>query len=105
MSQYRTSQELDAAQQLLSYYEGARPDLIILAMLASLAKKIEPELLRALRLSLSDQFSADKRPTVGTEAALWFSPFVESRGPDGITLLPEFSELLRERLKSDSSLL
>jgi len=105
MSQHLTAQELDAAQKRLSYYERSRPDVVILAMLASMARKIEPELLRALRFSLSDRFLEDRRPTVGTEAALWFSSFIESRGPDGITLLPEFCKLLRERLKADSSLL
>ena len=42
---------------------------------------------------------------MGTEAALWFCPFVETRGPSGITLLPQFSELLREKLRGDNSLL
>ncbi len=105
MSQHLTVQELDAAQKRLSDYERSRPDVVTLAMLASMARKIEPELLRALRFSLSNRFLADQRPTVGTEAALWFSSFIESRGSDGITLLPEFSKLLRERLRLDSSLL
>ncbi len=105
MSQYPPFQELNAARKRLIEKEQSQPDMVNLAMLASLARKIEPELLHALRFSLSDRFSVDRRPTVRTEAALWFSPFIESRGPDGITFLPAFSELLRERLKIEGSLL
>ncbi len=100
-----TEKEINGARVSLSKYGCIRPDVVTLAMLASLARRIEPELLRALRLALSDRFSAELRPTVATEATLWFSPFIESRGPDNITLLPEFSQLLRERLRADQGLL
>ncbi len=100
-----TPEQKDSARKRLGEYACIRPDVVTLATLASLARRIEPELLRALRLALSNRFSADYRPTVATEAALWFSPFIESRGPDNITLLPEFSQLLQERLRADQGLL
>ncbi|GEM_PF-1815230 len=100
-----TLKEMNSAREHLKKYSSIRPDVVSLGMLASLARRIEPELLRALRLALGDRFSADHRPTVATEAALWFSFFVESRGPDNITLLPEFSQLLRECLREDQELI
>jgi small GTP-binding protein len=97
--------ESEAAQETLREWEQTRADVVALAMVASLARRIEPELLRALRLSLRHWFTGVRWPTVGTEAALWFSPFVESRGPDSITLLPEFTARLRERLQATEELL
>jgi len=100
-----TPEEINYATERLNEYGHIRPDVITLAMLSSVARRIEPELLRALRLAFSDRFPAEYRPTVATEAALWFSLLVESRGPDNITLLPEFSLILRDRLKADQTLL
>jgi internalin A len=94
----------DLALEELRALETARPDVVALAMAASLARKIEPELLRAVRLGLADRLPTDSCPHAGTEAALWFSGLVESRGPDSITLLPEVSRELQGRLKSDSAL-
>lgn len=94
----------ELARETLRTLEAARPDVVGLAILAALARKIEPELLRALRLELSDRLPAESHPHAGTEAALWFSPLVESRGPDSITLLPEVSRELRDRLRADSAL-
>ena len=52
------------------------------------------------------RLSAENVPvTVAAESGLWFSDFVESRGTDGITLLPEALQLLRPRLQEDSKLL
>ena len=99
-----THEEIDTALKQLNELDSVRPDVVTLAMLASLARRIEPEVLRALRLTLGDLFAENFRPTVATEAALWFSPFIESRGPDNITLLPEFRQLLLERLRANKEL-
>jgi internalin A len=89
------------AKREVEFYENSSPDVISLALLVSLARKIEPELIRTLRLELSDHFTLDKKPNVGTEFTLWFSNLVESRGSDSITLLPGVSDLLRKRLKEE----
>jgi small GTP-binding protein len=86
------------ARRQFEFYENSRPDVFSLALLASPARKIEPELLRLLRLKLSDYFPGERKPNVGSESALWFSALVESRGADAITLLPGVLDLLRRRL-------
>lgn len=65
-----------------------------LACLASLAVRMEPELLRAVRLAAAPQLDA------AAEADLWFSRLVASRGADAISLVPEVSEHLRRRLRA-----
>jgi internalin A len=90
-------------QRQIDFYQRSRPDVVSLALLVCLARKIEPELLRHLRLKFSDYFSGDKKPHVGTESALWFSTLVESRGADGVTLLPGVLNLLRRQLKKEHS--
>ncbi|HLM02327.1 MAG TPA: hypothetical protein VK400_14845, partial [Pyrinomonadaceae bacterium] len=95
-----SSEQKDYAELLVKNYEQTRPDVYFLALITSPARKIEPELLRALRLKLADYFPAGAKPSVETESALWFSSLVESRGSDSITLLPGVLDLLRERLKA-----
>jgi hypothetical protein len=95
---------LDAIEGALAEWEQRRPDAFALATVASLARSIESELLRALRVEL--KLSAGGVPvTVSAESGIWFSDFVESRGADGITLLPEVLQALRPRLKEDPTLL
>jgi GTPase SAR1 family protein len=89
-----------ASRSLLGRYRSTHPDVIALAALASLARRIEPELLRRLRLELAHRFPAEMRPTVGSESKLWFSQLVETRGADSITLVPEVIEELRSELTS-----
>jgi elongation factor Tu len=67
-------------------------DAVELAEFASLAVRIEPELLRALRIDLLPGGGA------AAEADLWFSPAVRARGPDGIALNPRILHELRRRL-------
>jgi len=96
--------QLDLIRTELAECEKRRPDVFALARVASLARSIEPELLRTLRMEL--KLSAGDMPvTVAAESGLWFSDFVESRGADGITLLPEALQVLRPRVKADSTLL
>jgi type VI secretion system protein ImpC len=71
----------------------SNPDALLLAELASIAVRIEPQLLRRLRLELLPHADAS------AEADLWFSELVESRTPSGIVLSPAVARLLRERLK------
>ena len=76
--------------------KAASPTLVDLASRASLAARVEPALLRALRLELQPALDA------GVEGDLWFSPLVHTRGVDGITLRADLLEDLRELLKQDS---
>jgi hypothetical protein len=62
-----------------------------LALLASLAARLEPELLRKLRLELLPEAGAD------AEADFWFSDAVEARSTSWLVLVPEKAEALRER--------
>jgi elongation factor Tu len=73
--------------------ETMRPEVAELAGYASLAVRVEPELLRKLRLDLVPAGGAD------AEADLWFSPCVRARGPDGIVLDPRVADALRARLR------
>lgn len=95
----------DIAEKRLEFYKNVQPDVFTLAMLASLARKVEPELLRSLRLNLSHYFEDGNRPHVGTESGLWFSSLIESRGVESITLLPRVLKILRHSLKQNSDLL
>jgi len=63
-----------------------------LAEAVSLAIRIEPQLLRKMRLSLFPAADA------GVEADVWFSQVVESRAPSGIVLQQTAAEVLRQRL-------
>jgi WD40 repeat protein len=77
-----------------------RPDLpsappdgaVALATAVSIAVRIEPELLRAMRLTVLPYLD------VGAEADLWFSQWVAKRGADGIVLLPSVRGHLQRRL-------
>ncbi|WP_369035499.1 hypothetical protein [Streptomyces adonidis] len=60
-----------------------------LAALLSFATRIEPELIRAVRLRLLPHLD------VGAEADLWFSDWVGARTPEAIALLPECLPHLR----------
>ncbi|MER5597102.1 CHAT domain-containing protein [Streptomyces sp. NPDC002265] len=60
-----------------------------LARLLSFATRIEPELIRAVRLKLRPHLD------VGAEADLWFCDWVGARTPEAIALLPECLPYLR----------
>ncbi|WP_329260098.1 CHAT domain-containing protein [Streptomyces pseudovenezuelae] len=63
-----------------------------LATLLSVATRIEPELIRAVRLRLLPHLD------VGAEADLWFCDWVGARTPEAIALLPECLPYLRAGL-------
>jgi Periplasmic copper-binding protein (NosD) len=73
----------------------ANASIVDLAARASLAARVEPSLLRALRLEITPQLDA------GVEGDLWFSALVHSRGVDGFTLRTDVLDDLREQLKRD----
>jgi hypothetical protein len=82
----------EPALQTEAALETTRPAAVELACLVSLAVRIEPELLRAVRLDAAPHLGA------AAEADLWFSRLVASRGPDAISLVAEVREVLRRRL-------
>ena len=83
----------DAAALVAALAAGPRE----LAVLASLAGRVERQLLRALRLELAPHLSA------ADEADLWFSPVVESAGETGVLFVPETLPVLHRRLVEDPS--
>ena len=89
----------DRAARRIQSLAHRRPDAVQLARLASLAVRVEPHLLRQLRLELLPQ--AD----VGTEADLWFSPLVESHDATGFVLDAQVAGILRDDLARDRPLL
>ena len=87
------------AAELISKTKKRFPDAVRLARVVSLASRIEPELIRQVRLQLLPTVDA------GAEADLWFSPLVQSSTPLAITLFPAVVDLLRRELaKSPESL-
>ena len=75
-------------------------DAYVLATLASFATRIEPSLLRALRITYSGhrKISPYARLTVSSESRLWFSDIVASRSSNAISLLPRCAHQLRQAL-------
>ena len=71
---------------------SANPDAVHLGILASIATRIEPQLLRRLRLELAADLD------VGAEMSLWLSDLVQERAPTGIVINPEIRTRLQHRL-------
>lgn len=71
------------------------PGAVRLACLASLAARVEPELLRAIRVEIARDLDA------GAEADLWFSPLVGGRSSSWMLFFPEVAEMLRERCMTE----
>ncbi|MEQ1909605.1 MAG: hemolysin family protein [Vicinamibacterales bacterium] len=94
-----TIDALGNAGQRLNALQASRPDAVRLAEVASLAVRIDAYLLRQLRLQCLP--GSD----VGTEADLWFSRLVESRGTRAIVLDRHIVRLLRQHLVSNRPLL
>lgn len=77
---------------LYSSFASIHPDAVRLGILASLATRIEPQLLRRLRLELAADLD------VGMEAVLWHSDLVQEHAPTGIVMNTEIRTLLQRRL-------
>ena len=87
------------ALAIIDSFKSERPGAYRLALAASLAVRVEPELVRALRLGVVREADA------GAEADLWFSPLVESQTPLALEFDPAVQELLRRALAEDPELL
>ncbi len=75
--------------------QSLTPGAAELAMLASLAGRVEPQLVRALRLELAPH------RTAADEADLWFSDVVETAAATGLVFRPEAQSILQNRLAND----
>ena len=87
---------MNDAAELIRQLSQKNKWALCIAELVSIASKIEPELMRQVRLELVDQADA------GAEADLWFSPLVQSRNPSAIVLKRDVATLLRTELAKDS---
>ncbi|RIK42203.1 MAG: hypothetical protein DCC57_18505 [Chloroflexi bacterium] len=87
------------AQHLIDDFGERSPGALALARLLSLAARVEPELMRKMRLALVPAVDAS------AEADLWFSPLVESYSLLALVLAPEVVELLRQELAGEPALL
>jgi hypothetical protein len=81
------------ADELIGRVERARPEVVRLAELASLAAQVDAPLLRRLR----QQFLPGSDP--GLEADLWFSPLLEAQDDECGTFHEPVVLRLRERLR------
>lgn len=82
----------ETAQELIEQERAAYPQVVDLARHLSLAIRIESELLRSMRLR------AMSRVEAGVEADLYFSPLVQTRDVNAISLIPEVREQLYREL-------
>lgn len=82
---------------IISYLEKVNLPVIKLGESISLASRIEPDLLRVLRLETEPELDAS------AEADLWFSPLVESRTQEWLLLTPPFADILRKRLAKNKT--
>jgi tetratricopeptide (TPR) repeat protein len=87
------------ARLIVDAFANESPEAYKLALAASLAARVEPELVRAYRLNLFPGVEP------GAEADLWFSPLVQSQTPLALEFEPETLELLRGDLGDDQELL
>jgi tetratricopeptide (TPR) repeat protein len=69
------------------------PAALRLASGLSVATRIEPELMRSMRLAVFPEID------VGAESDLWFSDWVGMRNPGGIVFVPQVLPLLRAGLR------
>jgi FAD/FMN-containing dehydrogenase len=81
-----------AARDLVARVARHDPGAVRLAMLVSLAVRVEPGLLRRVRLTLAPDLPAS------TEADVWFGPFVASHTTRAFAFDPAVAHALREQL-------
>ena len=80
---------MKGAEDMLRELEQEQPALVRLAEAVSLAIRVDPPLLRRMRLTLVPEADA------GIEADLWRSALVKSRSPEGFVFHVEIAEALR----------
>lgn len=85
-------------EEILDGYERAPPAWLNLATLASLAVRVTPALLRALRLEHCPGLGA------GAESRVWHSPLADEPSPLGFGWVPEAAHWLRARLQTEGQL-
>ena len=90
---------VEKAAQRIERNRRRDSDAVRLARLTSLAVRIQPHLLRRLRLEFLPEVD------VGTEADVWLARSVESRGAEAIVLDPYAADVLREDLAAEPELL
>ncbi|WNG17697.1 ATP-binding protein [Cystobacter fuscus] len=84
---------------IVQSFRQLRPGAVRLAQCASLAARVEPELLRRLRIEIIPEVDAS------AEADLWFSPLVQIGSPVGLVLVPEIAQHLRYELLGEPVLI
>jgi hypothetical protein len=88
---------LSAGIETIRELKFVTPHALELATAVSMAARIEPELIRYVRLLLLPHIGA------GSEADLWFSPLVRSRSYLAMLFEPEIASYLRGRLSEDKA--
>jgi hypothetical protein len=73
------------------------PAALALAEVVSFAVRVEPYLLRRMRLELLPELDA------GAEADVWLSPLMQVRSPEGAVFYPEIAAALRTQLAEQKS--
>jgi hypothetical protein len=79
-------------RELLEMARAQSPGALVLARLVAPAPRIEPELLRAIRIAAAPEVDA------GAEADLWFGPLVGTRGAGVVSLDADVADALRDEL-------
>jgi hypothetical protein len=74
-------------------FDALRPEVRQLAVFAALTVRIQPELLRALRLRCLPRLDAS------AEADLWWSDIMSGRGAQGVSISSGILRTLREKLR------
>lgn len=80
------------AAAIVARTERDQPAMVRLARLLSLATRVEPELIRRVRLAFLPDSDA------GLEADLWLGPFVLAQDRFGLVFRPEVVDVLRREL-------
>lgn len=91
----RPASTLRSPERLIDDLAARNSDALALAVLVCIASRIEPELLRAVRLRMLTTADAS------AEADLWLSPLMRTRGALFAVMRTDVAGLLRERLRAD----
>ena len=86
---------VEDAASLVAFEREINRDVVELATLLSLSTRVEPELVRAMRIELFPDAEA------GLESDVWFSSLVQASNATGLTLLPDVIELFRRDLATE----
>ena len=87
-----------SADLVIAAFRDYNPAALELAEVVSFAVRVEPYLLRRMRLELLPDLDA------GAEADVWLSPLVQVRSPEGVLFYPEIAAALRGELAENNPL-